>query len=575
MLRYVFCIIVALAFVRVEMYCQDGVLSTDAGTGVIGDEGDGSSADVATFALVVAVKPLPDGSYLVADNGANRIRKVRSDNVISAFAGTGVPGYSGDEGDALFAQFNNISDIEVDSQGNIYVADGGNSVIRKIDINNIVSTLFLTEGVNINYPRGLAIDASDNLYIASYLSGQIAKYDASGFSQIVAGAIEHKGTDIGDGGPAISAGLNGPGDVAVDSDGTFYILEMETSRIRKVDTSGNISIYAGTGAQGYFGDGADASSAQFYFDAEQSSKLEIDPSGNVIVADSGNHVIRKIDYLSHVVDTISGNGIATYAGDNGWSFEGSHHYPYAAACLANGDIIVADTENFRIRKISSNFSTSAGLNSQITIGEEVTMTFDQVTTSGEITVDVTDTVDAPIPGQLEINGKYYDINFSDGIFVGTVTVAVKYDPMGLSLGQQRKLKMLHYANGTWTDVTVEVRTNTSEIVGRVTSLSPFAVGLPEETITLVDFRRGDVNSDLEIDISDPVSILLSLFASMTPSLCVDASDADDNGEINITDAIYLLNSLFLNGPYIPPPGMSGPGFDLSEDSLTCESYPSS
>lgn len=574
---YVVCVawIVALE----NAYAQDGILQTAAGTGLAGDSGDGGQATSAAFKSVVAVQGLPDGSYLVLDNGANRIKKVDANNVISNFAGTGEAGFGGDESWALEATFNNPSDIVIDSLNNVYVADTGNNVIRKIDFLGIITTFF-TIGYDpfLNNPRGLAVDAKNNLYVADYSSGRIIKldtrYNPVGVDfQIVAGDPDVRETDFGDGGPATSAGLWGPGDVAIASDNTMYILEQDSHRIRKVDTSGMISVYAGTGTVGYSGDGGLATSAQFNFDNVQSSKLEIDPAGNILIADSGNHVIRRIRTATNIIETISGKGISGFSGDNKWAIDGEHTFPYGVGCFVNGDILVADSGNFRIRKVSTSFSTPQGTNSTVSIGTEATLNFKNVTSIGSVTIDVRDKNDPLAPGDFQLSGgRYFDIN-TDARFSGNIVITLAYiDTNPADEVEDLQNKILHYTGSIWEDVTIEVRPAMDQVDGRVSSLSPFVLVKPKETILSIPFRRADANADGERDISDAVFILLDLFVDGFSGACADAEDVNDDGQIDISDPIVLLYYLFRKGADLPAPGPELSGYDLSEDSLGCVSY---
>lgn len=552
---------------------EDGILTTAAGTGVSGDSGDSGNASLAQFTMPVAVFGLSDGSFLIVDNGSNRVRKVGTDGVITTFAGTGTAGYNGDEGPAQEAELNNPSDVACDALGNTYIADAGNQVVRKVSSNGIITTVSTIQ-FDLTYPRGVAIDANNNLYIVDQVDARVIKVAADGRVTLAAGDITLRGTDTGNGGPAVSAGLTDPADAALASDGTMYILEMDSKRIRKVDTSGNISVYAGTGTAGYSGDGRAASSAQFNFDAEQANKLDLDPDGNLLVADSGNHVIRRIDVSSGIIDTVSGTGTGGFDGDDSWAIEGRHTLPYGVGCFSNGNIIIADSLNYRVRNICTNFQAPIGLNSTINVGDEITFTFDQVTTGGELTFEFRESTDTPMPGDFQINGLYLDINFSGGVFIGNVTIVIRYSALGLSIGQERRLQIFHYENGQWVDATVEVRTDTDEIIARVSSLSPFVITTPVTENPPDTFRRGDANDDGSYDVSDAVFVLLDLFTATVSSTCLDAEDSDDNGALEVTDAIYILEHLFSRGAAFPPPSGRSSGLDVTPDELTCVLYSS-
>jgi len=570
MKRRVFVVIVACMCGR--GFSQDGILKTSAGIGAYDDLGDNAPAVNASVKNAVSVFGLSDGSYLVVDNDANRVRKVDSAGIISTFAGRGMLGYSGDEGLAVDAELNNPSDVVRDSLGNTYIADAGNHVIRAVDVNNIIVTMNIGENP-LSYPRGAAVDSGNNLYIADQILGIIYKIEMSGNASIVAGDSSKKGTEEGDGGPAVNAGLSEPGDVAVAQDGTMYILEMARHRIRKVDTFGIISVFAGTGSAGYFGDGGLATLAQFYFDAEQSSKLELTPDNRLLVADSGNHIIRCITFATNIIETLSGNGIPGFTGDNQWALDGEHIFPYGVGCLANGDLLIADTGNYRVRQIQTGFQTVAGANTTVSIGDEVVLDFKNVTGAGEVTVDVRTSSNPPLPGDLQVNGgRYFDIQ-TTATFSGNIVVTLAYDDADpVDEVEDLQNKIFHYTGTTWQDATTAVYPSVDEVEGKVNNLSPFAIVKPTGTTVYIPFLRGDANADGIHDISDAVFILLDLFIDPTHGTCDDSEDVNDDGEIDISDAIYILMYLFVNGPVIPSPGPDVSGIDFSGDTLGCVSY---
>ena len=195
------------------------------------------------------------GNLYIADTNNHRIRKVDTSGVITTVAGTGVSGYSGDDGLATAAQLNNPYGVTVDGAGNLYIADRSNHRIRKVDTSGVITT--------------------------------VAGTGAYGYS--------------GDDGTAITAQLNFPYGVTIDSIGNLYIADSFNHRIRKVDTSGVITTVAGTGAQGNSGDGGAATAAQL----NSPSNVTVDSAGNLYIADTNNHRIRKVD-TSGVITTVSG-----------------------------------------------------------------------------------------------------------------------------------------------------------------------------------------------------------------------------------------------------------------------------
>lgn len=567
---------------------KDGIIATVAGDGDSQWAGDEGLAINASFQKIVATAFLPDSSQIVVDAGASVIRKIDPSGIITTICGGYDEAYWGDGGPAIDAKVAFPSDVDVDSAGNIYIADAGNNVVRRITTDGIISTFagtgvagYTGEGTpaiasNLDHPSGIAVDSHDNVYIVNKVWGLVQVVDQSGWLEIFAGDLERHGLYVGDGGPAREAGLSGPTDITVGPDGSVYILEQEGNRIRRVDSSGIITTYAGTGVSGYAGDGGSAAGAQFNFDPEESSKMACDALGNLYVADSGNHAIRLVD-PSCCITTVAGKGVPGYSGDNRWAFNGELQFPYGVACKPQGNIVISDTYNYRIREVNMNFEAPAGSNAAVSIGEEVSMVFNSIESPGEVTVDVRAAYEPPAPGELSINGSYVDISTTAG-FSGDITITLKYnDVTPLDDADDLNQKVLHYSSeeNAWKDATIGVRPVVDEIDARVNSLSPFAIVSVPSGYAFVNFRRGDANDDGGHDISDAVFTLLYLFAGSAQSDCLDSMDVNDDGEIDISDPVAFLMYLFLDGANIKSPGPNGTGLDPTTDSLDCKSYKSS
>lgn len=197
-------------------------------------------------------------------------------------------------------------------------------------------------------PSAIAYDAHGNLYIAEAAGHDIRKVDAAGNITTVAGTGAQGFS--GDGGPATSAELDSPQGVAIDSSGNIYIADTHNHRIRKISTAtGIIATIAGTGIAGYSGDNASAASAQL----DLPTAIALDASGNLYIADTANHRIRKIDATTGIITTVAGNGTEGYSGDNGPATAASLDSPTGLAIDASGNIYIADTHNHRIRKITA------------------------------------------------------------------------------------------------------------------------------------------------------------------------------------------------------------------------------
>ncbi len=325
-----------------------GIITTVAGAlqGFIGDNGTAANA------LLLApdyTATGPSGETYVVDSGHNVVRKVVN-GVITTVAGTEAPGYTGDNGPATSATLHAPWGLAVDSSGNLYIADAGNNVIRKVS-GGVITTIAGTglaaytgdngaaTSATFISPSGIALNPLGNLYIADFGNNAV-RLLANGVITTVAG----NGTAAytGDGVAATSTSLAGPADVKLDAAGNLYIADQTNSRIRMV-TNGIISTIAGNGTATFGGDNGPATNAQI----NGPSGIALDPAGNLIIADTGNNVIRKVS--SGVITTLAGNGTANYSGDNGPAINAALDRPLGVSTNSLGQIFVADSANNLIR----------------------------------------------------------------------------------------------------------------------------------------------------------------------------------------------------------------------------------
>src|ERR1700733_2883779 len=323
---------------------------------------------------------------------------------ITAGAGTGTAGYSGDNGLATSANLDSPGDVAFDSAGNWYIADYTNCRIRKVTIaTGDISTVagngtcgYSADGIaatsaELNGPNSVAIDSSGNIYIADFTNNRIRKVTtSSGYISTVAGS----GTAgyFGDGAAATSAELETPSGVAVDSSGNIYIADRTNDRVRKVTiSSGYISTVAGNGSScssptGGCGDGSAATSANL----TSPNSVALDSSGNIYIADSGDNRIREVNISTGSISTVAGNGTPGYSGDGGAATSAEIDGPNGAALDSSGNIYISDTQNRRIRLVnpgSGHISTLAGSGTQGATGNGGPATSAELDDPKQIAVD--------------------------------------------------------------------------------------------------------------------------------------------------------------------------------------------
>lgn len=279
--------------------------------------GDGTnrtidSADPAVNTSAFARRPVqisvgPDGRMYFADPGESRIYRMGLDGSVFAIAGTGSFGFSGDGGPATAARLFSAQGVALAADGSLYVADSQNHRIRHITPAGIIQTL--------------------------------AGNGIAGYS--------------GDGGPALQASLSAPAQLAVGVDGTVYVADRGNHRIRRIGTDGIITTFAGNGTGGFSGDGGSAIAASL----NAPTGIWVGNDGVVYIADTSNHRVRKVG-IDGIITTVAGTGVAGFSGDRGSAALAQLDNPYALARDVDGNLLIADSGNHRIRMVAANGTMS-------------------------------------------------------------------------------------------------------------------------------------------------------------------------------------------------------------------------
>jgi len=300
---------------RVRKVTSGNIIITIAGNGLLGSAGDGGQATTASISDTTDVALDTAGNLYIADASNRRVRKLTPAGIISTFAGTGVQGYSGDGGPATSAMLGRPIALAIDGSGNLYIADSGNQDVRRVNLSSGVITTYAGNGTaafggdggpaaraSLMFPLGVAADNAGNLYIADAGNNVIRKVNTLGIITTVAGIGGQAGFS-GDGGTAAGALLNIPSGIGVDGAGNLFIGDSGNNRVRRVDaTTGTIMTIAGTGDNGFGGDGGPAIGAVLNFPWG----ISVDASGAVYVADRNNNRIRKISGSGTLVNIASG-----------------------------------------------------------------------------------------------------------------------------------------------------------------------------------------------------------------------------------------------------------------------------
>ena len=343
-----------------------GRIDTVAGDSEWFYEGDGVLATTASIHEPAGIFVDPAGNLYLSDTENYRIRRVDArTQKIETIAGTGNPGYSGDGGLATLAAITTPAGLAMDGVGDIYFADSGNQIVRRIDVDGTITTVAgvpQTQGYSgdggpataakLSLPEGVALDAAGDLYIADTGNSVIRKVDAATNTITTVAGVPRSPGFNGDG-SATTSQLNSPWTVTVGPDNSLYIADTYNNRIRRI-SGGMVSTIAGDGAQDFGGDRGPAGSAELNLPIG----VTLDPAGDLYIADSGNDRVRRVSVSTGnvntgtaTIQTIIGTGSEGFSGDGGPANQAALHGPYALFFAQNGDFYFADTINNRIRRV--------------------------------------------------------------------------------------------------------------------------------------------------------------------------------------------------------------------------------
>jgi hypothetical protein len=342
-------------------------IETVVGTGQAGYAGDGGQATRALLHQPFHCELDARGDLYVAEAFNHCIRKVDlRTGVVTTVAGNGQKGYSGDRSRAVDATLNEPYAVVVDANGNLFIVDRLNAVIRRVDGRTGAIATVAGNGQKgysgdggkatdamLREPNDCTLDGQGGLLIADVADWRVRRLDLeAGVITTFAGIGKPGGgvdrSRIGDGGPAAKAILVGARAVCVDGKGNTYVCEREGNAIRKIDRNGTIHTIAGTGEKGYSGDGGDARRARF----NGPKGIRCDRHGNVYVVDTENHAIRRIDAVTNVVTTVAG-GRKGAGGDGGAATQAGLDRPHGCVIDADGRIYIADSNNHRVRRVAA------------------------------------------------------------------------------------------------------------------------------------------------------------------------------------------------------------------------------
>jgi hypothetical protein len=332
-------------------------ISTVAGTGKQGMSGDGGPAIDALIERPTAVALDSKGNLYIANEQIPRVRMVTPKGIITTVVGTDHTDVQDGDRPADETNLSNAYGIATDLDDNLYVLSRGHAKIFRISADGIARHIagngvsgFSGDGgpalkAQINYSNHLVADAAGNLFIADTANHRVRKISTDGIITTVAGT--GKNGFSGDGGPAVKAELGAPAAIAIDADGNVYIAEFFNHRIRKITTDGTITTIAGTGTPGYNGDGQPAIESQI----GEPTGVAVDRAGYVYISDQVNMRVRVVT-PSGTMYTVAGTGNRGHTGDGGPAEKAQISNPDIIAFGPNGNLFIPDHINAVVRKLT-------------------------------------------------------------------------------------------------------------------------------------------------------------------------------------------------------------------------------